>query len=218
MKKEKNTKTIIIAIVSILVIISLISGVTYAFFAVSATSSNYVKGTSAYDPNALSIEVTQVSSGNGLLIPLVDSFIGNATAGIGGKGTCQDPNGNTICKVYSIKITNNSNVKMNIAGTLTLVAKDMPNLKWTKGTGATTGFPTPANTYYSKSDTNLSNDVLEAYGFTGNSKTYYVAIWISEANQAQGDNGIMTGTVEFSAYILDEENNRIPGVTSTFTG
>jgi len=107
---------------------------------------------------------------------------------------------------------------MNIAGTLTLVANDMPNLKWTKGTSPTTGFSTPANTYYTKADTTLSNDVLNAYGFAGNSKTYYIAIWISEANESQFDNGTLSGAVEFSAYILDNEGNRIPGVTSTFTG
>jgi len=83
-KWKKNTKTIVIAIIAILIIISVVSGVTYAFFAVSATSDNYVKGTSAYDSNALTLEISQVSSGNGLVIPLVDDFIENAVAGMWG--------------------------------------------------------------------------------------------------------------------------------------
>lgn len=228
---KKNNKLLFTIIVGVLTLIVAIVGATYAFFSVTVASGDYVTGSTGLGKDALKLEIQQVSAGDGILIPQSDDSIQGAVSGEIGNGTCIDDNDNTVCKVYSIKITNQSNVKMNVAGTLTLEAEYMPNLKWAKGTSATTGFPSDAtgpfyssfNTYITNvstttQTTDLANDVLQANGFPGNSMTYYVVIWISETNAAQGDTGAFGGTVDFYGYIQDDNGNNIQGITSAFTG
>jgi len=212
--KKINKKVLFIIIIAISTLIVAIAGATYAFFSVYVTSEEYMYGSSGYDPNSLKLEIAQVSVGSGNMIPLVDSTLQSLVANSSGNGSCLDNRGNTVCKVYSITITNQSKIKMSVAGTLNLSAPDMPNLKWAKGTSATSGFPTPTGAYYTKSDINIADVSLEANGFSGNSATFYIAIWISEKPEAQGDHGTFVGTVTFSGYTGDIEN----GVTSAFGG
>lgn len=207
--KDINKKLFIIIIIAISTLIVAIAGATYAFFSVYVTSNEYIYGSSGYDANSLKLYIVQVSNGNGNMIPLGDSSLQSLVS-----NSCLDTRGNTVCKVYSITVTNQSKIKMNVAGTLSLVATDMPNLKWAKGTSATTGFPTPSGAYYTKNDINFADVLLEADGFTGNSATFYIAVWISELPEAQSDNGTFVGTVTFSGYVGDVES----GVTSAFGG
>lgn len=207
--KKSNKKLIIIIILAISTLVACIAGATYAFFSVYVTSNEYIYGSSGFDPNSLKLDIAQVSDGVGNMIPLVDSSLQERVS-----NSCLDSRGNTVCKVYSITITNQSKIKMNVSGTLSLAAPDMPNLKWAKGTSATAGFPNPANAYYTKSDTNFGDVLLEADGFSGNSATFYIAVWVSEMSAVQNDSGSFTGTVTFSGYIGDIEG----GVTSAFSG
>lgn len=217
--EKKNDKAMFFSLVAVLTLITAIAGVTYAYFSATAMNNNVIKGESAYDENSLKLDIEQVSAGTGKLVPQLDSAIQEGVIGGEGKGTCIDSNGNTVCKVYSIKITNNSNVSLNVSGTLTLTAANMDNLKWTKGTSATTGFPTPAGTYYTKADTNLGSAALSSVSDTANnSKTFYVVIWISETNAVQEDKNAFSGVVTFSGYIQGDDNQTINGITSTIRG
>ena len=217
-EKKGNNKIIILSILCIMTLIAAISGATYAFLAVNQTSSEYVQGAAINAENSLALEVKQLSAGNGKLMPILDNSIQGAASGSTGKNTCINNDDNTVCKVYSIKITNVSKVEMNVTGTLTISAKDMPNIKWAKGTSATTGFPTPEGAYYDKTQTALTDQVLKPTGFDGDSATFYVVIWISEQNTVQYDDGKFTGNVSFSAYTLDGTGNRVEGITSAFNG
>lgn len=217
--EKKDNKMMFFSLVTVLTLITAIVGATYAYFSATASDNNTVRGESAYDANALKLDIEQVSDGNGKLVPQLDSAIQNGITGGEGKGTCIDENGNTVCKVYSIKITNNSNVSLNVSGTLTLTANDMDNLKWTKGTSATTGFPTPAGTYYTKADTDLGNVALSsASDTTNNNKTFYIVIWISETNAVQNDKNAFSGVVTFNGYIQGDDNQTVNGITSTIRG
>ena len=215
---NNNNKIIFIAIIAVLTLVAAIAGVTYAFFSVAISSGQYITGTTGLDNDSLKLEVRQLSAGTGKLIPLVDDNVQNIASGNGGNDTCIDSNNNTRCKVYSITISNESEVKMNVTGTLTLTAPDMPNLKWAKGTSATTGFPTPTGEYYTKSEVNLADDTLEAKNKNGDSKTYYIVVWISDQNSVQNDSGKFKGTVNFQAYVTDGNGNNYQGITSTFGG
>lgn len=218
MKKLSNNKKLLLIIGCVLLLISVVSGGTYAFFAATNASTEYIKGASVANSESLRLEIAQESDGVGKLIPQKDSAIQKAVTGTSGKGTCIDANGNTICKVYSIKVTNLSSVKISVRGTVSLTANNMANLKWTKGTSATTGFPTPANTYYTKNQTALSDDVLQPAGNANDNKTYYIVIWISEIDEEQTDQNKFTGTVTFSAYTTGNDNQITQGVSSTFKG
>lgn len=218
MKNLGNRKKLLFLIISVFFLIISVAGVSYAYFAATATSEDYISGGAAAGDNTLKLEIEQVSDGEGELIPQLDTAIGKAITGATGKGTCIDDNGNTICKVYSIKITNQSSVKTNVTGTLQLTANGMNNLKWAKGTSATSGFPTPEGTYYTKNDTALAEITLEATGTDNASQTFYVVIWISEIDAPQTDQNSFTGTVTFNSYTIGSDGERINGITSTFTG
>ena len=216
-ERNNDNKALLFTIVGVLTLIVAIAGSTYAFFSVSATNTDVIKGGSAYDADTLQLAITQKSSGTGELVPQKDTAIQNAVTGTGGQ-TCKDANGNTICKVYEIVITNTSTVKLNVTGTLTLTANNMPNLKWTKGTSATAGFPTPTGTYYTKANTALADTTLNASGQSGNSATFYVVIWISETGTAQTDKDEFTGVVTFTGYIEGSDGSSVGGITSTIRG
>jgi len=216
MSIKKNSKVLLISILGIITLIGAISGATYAFFAARTLSNEYVQGSSGLDGNSLKLDIVQLSDGVDVMMPLEDSDVQSQVSGTSGKGTCINSDNNTVCKVYSITITNMSKVKMKVTGTLTLIADDMPNIKWAKGTSATTGFPTPSGAYYNKSQTALSDETLQATGFSGDSKTYYVVVWVSEQNAVQSDEGTFVGEVSFKAYTTDGSGNNIEGVTSTF--
>ena len=217
--EKKESKIMFFSLLGVLTLITAIAGATYAYFSATATNNNVIKGESAYDANALKLEITQVSAGEGKLVPQLNSAIQKAVEGASGKGSCIDANGNTICKVYSIKITNNSNVALNVSGTLTLTAANMTNLRWAKGTGATTGFPTPAGTYNAVSTTALADTALSSVAdTTNNNKTFYVVIWISETNTAQEDKNAFSGVVTFNGYIQGDDSQVVNGITSTIRG
>lgn len=224
-KSQNNDgKGITLITVGILTIIVAIAGATFAFFQVTATNNN-ITGESAYVANNLELKVTLSSTAaTGKLVPQLEktgttNILQKAVTGATGKGSCIDANGNTICKVYSIKITNNSNVALNVSGTLTLTATNMTNLRWTKGTGATTGFPTPTGTYNTVSTTALADTALSSMADTANNnKTFYVVIWISETNTAQEDKNAFSGVVTFNGYIQGDDSQVVNGITSTIRG
>ena len=213
-QKNNDFKGIAFISVGILTIVVAIAGATYAWFAVSATNNNVVSGESGYTASALTLTVTHSTNssvGTKKLIPQKDTAIQNAVTGASGKGACVDANGNAICKVYTITVKNNTTTQYYVDGTFTLTADSMPNLKWTKGTSATAGFPSPTGTYNTKANTGLVSDVVLAGGA---SASYYVVVWISEANAAQTDSGTFTGTVTFTGSNAAGSST---GITSTIT-
>lgn len=134
-----------------------------------------------------------------------------AVTGATGQGSCVDENGNTVCKVYTITVKNNTSTKYYVNGTLALTAASMPNLKWAKGTSATEGF-SGTGTTYEKTDTVLASSV-ELDG--GASASYYVVIWINETGDVQNDSGSFSGTVNFDGYSTTSDGQVVTGVTST---
>lgn len=233
---NKGNKALLFSIVGVLTLIVAIAGSTYAFFAVSATNTSEIKGGSAYDPNTLNLTVEQKSAGTGELVPQLDTAIQKAVTGTNGS-SCIDGNGNTICKVYEIVITNTSTVKLNVSGTLTLTAAKMTNLKWAKGTSATSGFPVTdsdgTTKYYAtesgydildntKVNSALADVALAAKDQAGDSATFYVVVWISETGtvdkDGQTDEGEFAGTVTFTGYIAGGDGTTVGGISSTIRG
>ena len=216
-EKISSNKIIIFMIVSVIILITLIAGSTYAFFSAQTSSGDYITGSSASGSQNLTLAVEQLSDGEGLLIPQLDSAIQKAVVGATGQGSCIDGNGSTICKVYKITVTNLMQVTTHFTATLSLNAPNMTYLKWAEGTGALTGFPT-SDGIHDKSYTALDDSVLAPNGNSGSSIIYYVVIWISETGVSQTDHGSFVGTVSINAYTVGSDGNRTEGITSTFTG
>ena len=122
---------------------------------------------------------------------------------------CVDKNGNTVCQVYEVKVTNEGTAATAVNGSLTLSAKTITNLKWQIMTDQSTPV-TDSGQFKTTSDTEIANnDTIEANPGT---KTYYIMIWIDEIESPQNDSdtGAFTGVVSFTS--ADGS-----GVTGTFT-
>ena len=216
-KSQNNDgKGITLITVGILTIIVAIAGATFAFFQVTATNNN-ITGESAYVANNLELKVTLSSTAaTGKLVPQLEktgttNILQKAVTGATGKGSCIDANGNTICKVYTITVTNKTSTKFYVTGTLSLDAANMTNLKWATGTSATAGFDgTSTTTVHPKNYTSLVSNVELAGGA---SKSYFIVVWISEIRAAQTDSGNFTGTVTFNGY--STSGTTVSGITST---
>lgn len=230
MKKIKNKNIIIVALIMTLAIS--VTGSTYAYFALSATATNKVTGTAA--TASLDVVVSQAtlkSTNTGVFVPQKIAGLGTA---MNTTNQCVDGNGNIVCKVYTITVTNNSNAAAIVRGSIKFNSFTT-NLKWrrvksttaldtvTTGSYADTGVASSGskvdlttgkdcpNTGASANCTDVS---LTAKGGATPSATYYIVVWINEtgAEQQTADAG-----KSFEA-IVSFEGRDGTGITSTITG
>ena len=184
----KTKWLIIFEIFCILIIIGII-GYTYSFFTATVTDSVTIRGEAA--SMNLTLTVTKLAPNNTKgLIPQLDQYITSAV--IGRNGSCIDDNNNNVCQVYKITLKNSSAVTVYVNGTLTLNAKNNPNLKWAMISGTTN--PTLTSTINTHTFVTLTEN--ELYN-ANQQKDYYIVLWISETGGLQTDNGIFNGVVKF---------------------
>jgi len=193
---KKRSKTIIIGILTFVAIVSII-GYTYSFFAVEVKDAVTITGGAASP--SVSLTVTKVApvspnSEKGL-IPQLDSAIENAV--IGTQGNCVDDNINAVCQVYKLTVKNVSSASTYINGKLELNAKNNPNLKWAEVSGLTN--TTLKSGIHLHSDQIITTNELYEGGET---KDYYIVLWISEIEAIQVDSGSFNGTVTFESVVI----------------
>jgi len=188
---KENLLTIRISII-VLILIGIIGTYTYSFFTVTQSNSNIIAGTA--ESLSLSVNVTKVA-GTGKLIPQLDSAI---TSAITGKnGSCIDDNNNTVCHTYKITAKNNGSTVTSLNGIVTINKKNNPNLKWARYSPGTT--PTLVGSVKETSNVELTtNEEFTA----GQTKEYYIVVWISEIGHGQIDTGNYAGIVEFKTFDL----------------
>ncbi len=207
MKKERK-KILIIGGICLLLIVA-IAGYTYSYFVVRDTDTTTITGTVA--SGDLSIEINQLLPSTAYraegLIPQTDGAIENAVKGTILDGTlqgCIDGNGNAICQVFEISVTNDSNTDVVLDGFLQLNAKQNPNLKWAKLNGYTAG-ARPADIADTEINSNRYRVLASKEEYTSNeTKKYYIALWISETGEEQTDTGEFTGVVTFGVGLVGE--------------
>lgn len=209
-KNERKGQGTFYMIIAMLTLIVAIVGATFAYFSLQASDENTVKGNAA--KVGLSLEVRKVSvDASGDLIPLDETLLEKAIAGDSATENqmCVDKNGNTVCQVYEVKVTNEGTAATAVNGTLTLSAETITNLKWQIMTDQDTPVM-DSGQFKTTDDTEIAkNDTIEA---NPGSKTYYIMIWIDEieSDQNDSDTGAFTGVVSFTS--ADGS-----GVTGTFS-
>lgn len=224
---ENNGKGIFYGVIGVATLIVAIIGATFAYFTATTEPDTTVTGTAAQA--GLKLEVKQTSTGVGNMVPQLTSSIATAVAGTDNK-TCVDGNGNTVCKVYSVTLTNTGSSAVTVSGTINFTSADgkYSNLKWGKVTDSATGF-TAANSNYVAMGTTPVTDIitpgeekagaitLQAAGNAeGNtSTTFYIVVYIFETGNSQDatDTGTFTGTISFNSTSASGSS----GLTSTFT-
>ena len=176
------------------------TGVSYAYYALIA-SNNSIAGTAGTAELSLEI-VDQYPNNNDYLVPQLEKGL---TTAISSDYGCVDDNKNTVCQVYSIKITNTGTATVKVNGTITFGNIDkMPNLKWRLIQNKNT-YGNYSSHYASLDDARFDSDLTLRKGA---SKTYYMVIWIDEVDKNQPDTGKYNATINFSS-------SNGTGVTST---
>lgn len=211
MFKNKKNIAIITGIIIAIFIISTIS-YTYAYFAFSKNDTDTITGNASTASISLAVEkiIPTTSNSNLKLVPLLDSAIGNAVSGMGGKSSCIDSNNNLSCQIYKITVQNTGSTNLRIQGSIQLTADGsnniFENLKWQQ-LDSTTQVKENA-TINGMEESILESTVSINIGET---KTFYFALWISEINEDQSykDYGNFRGIVTFK----DSNGN---GATATF--
>ena len=223
--EENNRKGsgVFYAVVGVATLVVAIIGATFAYFSASQTNNTVITGQTSEAAN-LALEVTKLDTATGGLIPMYDKL-----AGKGVENNCVDSNGNTVCHVYQIKLTNGKS-PVDINGTLSFTGtaknivyditfadqeatKDLSALS-TKISTTTTGVDFKTATAETPAALATNSE------FTANqTKYYYVTVWLHETGKSQEDDDAgqttaYTGTVTFNAVGADGTN----GVTATFLG
>ena len=188
---NKNKKIVLILLIYVLIFIVGV-GITYAYYALSAVNDSSVAGT-AGDAD-LSLEVVdQYPSNDENLVPQLEK--GLATA-ISSDYSCVDGNKNTVCQVYSIKVTNTGTATVKVNGSIKFGNIDkMPNLKWRLIKDKNT-YGDYNSHYASLNNARFDSDLTLRKGA---SKTYYMVIWIDEVDENQTDTGKYNAIINFSS-------------------
>jgi len=175
-------------------------GSTYAYYAYQVDDTVAITGNVvAIDAD---LEVDLVVGTNEEMVPMDDDALSNALKGVGStNGACVDMVGNLSCQVYRIKLINKGSRLKHLNGTIELYPKEgsgnaYTNLKWRELSNT--------NTIKSDSVINGMNESFLVEDLTIESKvsmTWYIAVWISEADydQKNTDKGLFGGTVKFDA-------------------
>ena len=243
---ENNRKGpgIFYAVVGVATLVVAIIGATFAFFSASATSgAEDIKGSTA-EAAGLALTVTPVAGTKyDGLIPVnfktgetpgkdtVDQF------GPAMTGKCVDANGNKVCQIYKITLTNSSKTSaVQVRGDLTLTSQ-ATNIRWqlinvadeTLATAPTeiTGHEVDATSVTAiNTKGQLVREGVDGAVGTGETArkdlaasataTYYVVIWLEETGTDQGTadaKKTFTGEVNFNA--VDATGNT-SGITASF--
>ncbi len=209
--ENKNGQGIFYGVIGVATLIVAIIGATFAYFSATGnTNASTISGTTG-SGGGLSLVVTdETTSATGRLVPQLTSALGTAVA-----ASCVDGNSNTVCKVYSIVVSNVGTSAVATTGTLDLEAGTAnTHMHWALLDGSATAVPTGGVTAKAAgSAVSIDNPTLDAAGGANASKTYYVVVWLEETNNAQDStdaNQAFTGTVTF-------EGAGSGHVTSTFT-
>ena len=183
----------IVGIVSLVVVGAVVS-YTYSFFAVNKTNNNVIAGEAESMSIDLKVEKKAPNNDN-KLVPQLDEYITSAVKGV--NGSCVDGNNNNICQVYKITVKNGGSTTAQFNGEVVLDAKNNPNLKWAVISGEATSGAKPTLKSNVYSHTHKALTTKEEYT-GGQTKEYYIVVWISETGIEQTDTGKFTGVVNFT--------------------
>lgn len=149
--ERKENKKMIYLVIGLLTLILSTAGATYAYFTATDNDTDTITGNMATITFELAVtKMTTVdeekpdSTNERGLIPLSNSMVEYAVANrsVGNNGICKDDNGNAVCQIYKITVTNTGTAGMLLDGYVTL----------TGGTGSPTDLPN-----YTYADTDTAN-------------------------------------------------------------
>lgn len=118
---KNNGRGIFYGVIGVATLVVAIIGATFAYFTASATASNNITGNMATISMGLTIEKVIDPGKTTGMIPMSNNMVETAISGqqAGDKpvakdnnNTCVDDNGNAVCQIYKVTITNKSSATM----------------------------------------------------------------------------------------------------------
>lgn len=215
MEENRKGPGVFYAVVGVATLVVAIIGATFAYFSASTTNNTDVTGSTASGAS-LSMAITRVSDAGTAanMIPMLTADLQKGVTGTSSK-SCVDANGNTVCQVYKITVTNGSaDIGINVKGTMNL-ASTATNMKWEVLTDATTVKADGAVVAQGTEGVIVDNQALAKSG----SQDFYLVVWLEETNNVQDadDAGkAFTGTVTFNGVNADGTESK--GITAKFNG
>ena len=175
-----NGKGLFYGVIGIATLIVAIIGATFAYFTATQTNDDTITGNAASINFGLDVERAETTDQtNGGLIPMSNTMVEQA---VKHSKACVDDNGNSVCQIYKITLTNESSASMFLDGYVTLSSKtetgkstDLASagttMRWAQvfksGNTYSTGGTTALNADTEKTFANLDNKA----DATGMSKT-----------------------------------------------
>lgn len=119
-QKKQNGRGIFYGVIGVATLVVAIIGATFAYFTASQTNNNVITGNMATVNFGLAVTpVVNPGVTNGI-IPMSNNMIEKAVANGSTKGVCVDDNGNAVCQIYKITVTNSSTATMFVDGYVAL--------------------------------------------------------------------------------------------------
>lgn len=246
-KKDNDSKKILMLIVLIATLMVGTTGATYAYFAITAPTNNTITGTAATasliltnttsgTSNAAPTLVAPTSSGY-ITKPLVPQYsyrnstniLQKALTGATNMDKCVDANGNAICRAYTFVVKNQSTAAINVRGKLKFQYASgaaFANLRWklmTSATAVSVSSATAGDTLSTTAPTRASTNYVYfdsanvSLAANGGNKQYWIIFWIEETDANQNNTDKGTFNVEITFDVYDAAGNVVSGITSTIT-
>ena len=215
MEENRKGPGVFYAVVGVATLVVAIIGATFAYFSASTTNNTDVKGSTASGAS-LSMVITRVSDAgtDAHMIPMLTNDLQKGVTGTNSK-SCIDANGNTVCQVYKITVTNGStDIGINVKGTMNL-ASTGKNMKWEVLTDAKTVKADGTVVAQGEEGVIVANQALAKSG----SQDFYLVVWLEETNDVQDTDDAgksFTGTVTFNGVNSDGSESK--GITAKFNG
>lgn len=124
-------REIFYGVIGVATLVVAIMGATFAYFTASAVNNTTITGNAA--TISLSVAVTKITHAdenkggmipmsNSMVHPAVSKYTGDVTSvGDNDGGVCMDDNGNAVCQIYKITLTNNSTAAVMVDGYTALI-------------------------------------------------------------------------------------------------
>ena len=142
METKKDKRNIVYAIIGILTLMITTTGATFAYFTASSGDNGTITGNMATIQIGLTVtKVTHVDESKGGMIPMSNNMVeaaasdSNVTGGAG--TTCVDDNGNAVCQIYKIVVTNTGTASLFLDGYVRLTGGSGEPKDYTYPNGST---------------------------------------------------------------------------------
>ena len=123
-QRKNNGRGIFYGVIGVATLVVAIIGATFAYFTATASAGeNIITGNMASINFGLTVEkVTTVDETKGGMIPMSNTMVEAASSN--SDGVCTDDNGNAVCQIYRITVTNTGTASLFLDGYVTLTNAD----------------------------------------------------------------------------------------------